>query len=85
MASAHYLSNQVLRRKKTAAASPATFDRLQIGVGVIFNEVLNEMLRYAEDQSAILPLDRGQRSQRYMLRHGTMSVSMYVNHKSIFV
>lgn len=49
------LSNTLLRAKESAAASPAAFDRLQIRVAVVFDEVLQKMLRHAEDQSAILP------------------------------
>lgn len=63
-----YLSNSLLCAKKRAAAFPATLDRLQVWVAVISEEVLREMLRHAEDQSAVIPLYRGQRSQRHMLR-----------------
>lgn len=66
MASLHYLPDSLLCGEKSAALSPATFDRLQIGVAVIPNKVLHEVLRHAEDQRAVLPLNRGQRS--HMLR-----------------
>lgn len=68
MASVHYLLNRLLCAKKCAAASPTTFDRLQSGVAVISDEVLYKMLRHAEDQSAILPLKRGQRSKRHKMQ-----------------
>lgn len=51
-----HFSNRLLCGEKRVAASPAAFDRLQIGVGVIADEVLQEMLRHAEDQGATLPL-----------------------------
>lgn len=41
------------------AVLPATFHSLLIGVAVVSNEVLNEMLWNAENQGATLPLDRG--------------------------
>lgn len=56
MPSVHYLPNWLLLGKQSTAASPATFDHLQIRVAVISNEVLQEMIRQAEDQRAILPL-----------------------------
>lgn len=56
MPSVHYLSNWLIWGKKSTATSPATFDHLQIRVAVISNKVLQDMIRQAEDQRAILPL-----------------------------
>ena len=75
MASVHYLSDRLLCGKKSKAASPATCDRLQVGVGVIFDEVLHKMLRNAEDQRAILPLNRGKKvTKMYFKAQGNQKI-----------
>lgn len=52
------------------ALLPATFDRLQIRVAVVLDEVLKEMLLNAKNQGATLPLDRGQTKPHITQRNG---------------
>lgn len=64
--SVHHLSDWVLCGKKNVAASPATLHRLQVWVAVIIDKVLQQVVLHAEDQRAILPLEREQTHCKYV-------------------
>ena len=58
MTVARYLSNRVLCGEGGVTVSPATLDRLLLRVAVVPEQVLQQVFRNAEDESAAMPLHR---------------------------
>ena len=59
-----HLLHCVLRGEEGVTAPPAAGDRGEVGVAVIPQQVLREMLFHTEDQGAAVPLSRGQKGMR---------------------
>lgn len=64
LGSFHYLLNCPLCGKKSITVHPATSNCLHVGVSVLSNKVLHQMLRHAENKRATVPLDRRHKSIR---------------------
>lgn len=71
-AAVNHLLDLLCRRKKWAAAFPSTSDQIHTGVGVVFSEMLQEVVLEAKDQRAILPLGDTKAHMAWCFNTGAM-------------